>query len=51
MFDHRSITASALDRAQKFYDALLAPLGVPRVNRRARAIGYGERRHVDGAHF
>ncbi|GEP55439.1 VOC family protein [Reyranella soli] len=49
MFDHLSITASDLDRAQKFYDAVLAPLGVPRVNRRERAIGYGERRHVDGA--
>ncbi|HLM10832.1 MAG TPA: VOC family protein [Reyranella sp.] len=49
MFDHLSITASDLDRAEKFYDAILAPLGVPRVNRRARAIGYGERRHVDGA--
>ena len=49
MFDHLSITASDLDRAQTFYDAILAPLGVPRVNRRGRAIGYGERRHVDGA--
>ena len=49
MFDHLSITASDLDRAEKFYDAILAPLGVPRVNRRERAIGYGERRHVDGA--
>ena len=49
MFDHLSIKASDLDRAQAFYDAILAPLGVPRVNRRERAIGYGERRHVDGA--
>ena len=49
MFDHLSITASDLDRAQKFYDAILAPLGVPRVNRRERAIGYGERPRVDGA--
>ena len=29
MFDHLSITATDLDRAQKFYDAILAPLGVP----------------------
>ena len=49
MFDHLSITAKDLDRAQKFYDAVLAPLGVPRVNRRERAIGYGERLRVDGA--
>ena len=32
MFDHLSITASDLDRAQTFYDAILAPLGVPRVS-------------------
>jgi catechol 2,3-dioxygenase-like lactoylglutathione lyase family enzyme len=38
MFDHLSITASDLDRAQTVYDAVLAPLGVPRA----------ERRHVDG---
>ena len=49
MFDHLSITASNLDRAQEFYDAILAPLGVPRVNRRDRAIGYGERPRIDGA--
>src|SRR4029450_8330182 len=49
MFDHLSITASDLDRAQTFYDAILAPLGVPRVNRRERAIGYGERRPVHAA--
>lgn len=49
MFDHLSITTSDLDRAQRFYDAVLAPLGVPRVNRRERAIGYGERPTVDGA--
>jgi len=49
MFDHLSITASDLDRAQSFYDAVLAPLGVPRVNRRERAIGYGERGRGDAA--
>ena len=38
MFDHLSITASDLDRAQRFYDAILAPLGVPRVNRRDREM-------------
>jgi len=48
MFDHLSITTTDLDRAQSFYDAVLAPLGVPRVNRRERSIGYGERPATDG---
>lgn len=48
MFDHLSITTTDLDRAQSFYDAVLAPLGVPRVNRRERSIGYGERSGADG---
>lgn len=49
MFDHLSITTTDLDRAQRFYDAILAPLGVPRVNHRPHAIGYGERHGMDGA--
>ncbi|MCA0250438.1 MAG: VOC family protein [Proteobacteria bacterium] len=48
MFDHLSITTTDLDRAQSFYDAVLAPLGVPRVNRRERSVGYGERSGADG---
>ena len=48
MFDHLSITTTDLDRAQSFYDAVLAPLGVPRVNRRERSVGYGERPATDG---
>lgn len=48
MFDHLSITTTDLDRAQSFYDAVLAPLGVPRVNRRERSVGYGERPDADG---
>jgi catechol 2,3-dioxygenase-like lactoylglutathione lyase family enzyme len=43
MIDHLSITTTDLDRAQAFYDAVLAALGYPRVNRRANAIGYGVR--------
>lgn len=43
MLDHLSITVTDLDRAQIFYDAVLGALGYPRVNRRERAIGYGER--------
>lgn len=49
MFDHLSITATDLDRAQTFYDAVLATLGIARVNRRERSLGYGERRGTDGA--
>lgn len=43
MIDHLSITTTDLDRAQTFYDAVLAALGYPRVNRREHAIGYGVR--------
>jgi catechol 2,3-dioxygenase-like lactoylglutathione lyase family enzyme len=46
MLDHLSITATDLDRAQRFYDATMSALGYPRVYRNARGIGYGER---DGA--
>ncbi len=49
MFDHLSITTTNLDRAQRFYDVVLGTLGIPRVNRRAHAIGYGERHDIDGA--
>jgi catechol 2,3-dioxygenase-like lactoylglutathione lyase family enzyme len=43
MIDHLSITTTDLDRAQAFYDAALDALGYPRVNRRAKALGYGVR--------
>ncbi len=49
MFDHLSITTTDLDRAQRFYDAVLGTLGIPRVNRRERSVGYGERQGIDGA--
>lgn len=49
MFDHLSITTTDLDRAQRFYDAVLGALGIPRVNRRERSVGYGERHGTDGA--
>ena len=48
MIDHLSITTTDLDRAQTFYDSVLGGLGYPRVNRRERAIGYGERSRLDG---
>ena len=49
MFDHLSITTTDIDRAQRFYDAVLGTLGIPRVHRRDNAIGYGERHRTDGA--
>ncbi len=50
MLDHVSITVSDLERAARFYDAVMAALGVPCVNRGAEAIGYGirNRPHDDG---
>lgn len=49
MFDHLSITTTDLDRAQRFYDAVLGTLGIPRVYRRDDAVGYGERHRIAGA--
>jgi catechol 2,3-dioxygenase-like lactoylglutathione lyase family enzyme len=43
MLDHLSITVSELDRAQRFYDAVMGALRYPRVYRNERGIGYGER--------
>ena len=41
MLSHISLGVSDLDRAQAFYDAALAPLGVVRVWRFDDAVGYG----------
>lgn len=41
MFDHISLGVSDLDRAGAFYDAVLAPLGLVRLWRVTRAVGYG----------
>ncbi len=41
MLSHLSLGVSDLDRAQAFYDAALAPLGVVRVWRFDDAVGYG----------
>ncbi len=48
MLDHLSITTGDLDRAQRFYDAVLSALGYPRVYRSERGIGYGERGAAGG---
>lgn len=43
MLDHVSITVSDMDRAARFYDAVIGALGYPCVWRTANAIGYGHR--------
>jgi catechol 2,3-dioxygenase-like lactoylglutathione lyase family enzyme len=43
MLDHVSIAVADIPLAARFYDAVLAALGVPCVWREARAIGYGAR--------
>ena len=41
MLDHLSLGTSDLSRAIRFYDVVLAPLGVVRVWTHADAVGYG----------
>ncbi len=50
MLDHVSIVVTDLTKSAAFYDAVMAPLGVPCVWRLAMAIGYGTRNspHDDG---
>lgn len=43
MIDHVSITVTDLERAARFYDAVMAALGHPCVRRTAQGIGYGMR--------
>ena len=43
MFDHVSLAVTDIPRAQRFYDAVLGTLGIPRVWVEERAIGYGPR--------
>lgn len=51
MFDHVSLGVTDLDRAGAFYDAALAPLGVVRLWRAPRAVGYGPPGFVGEAPF
>ena len=56
MLDHVSLTVADLDRAERFYDAIFAALGVPKVGSdHANAwIGYGERsdaEHPERSYF
>jgi catechol 2,3-dioxygenase-like lactoylglutathione lyase family enzyme len=42
MIDHISIGVSDLERAARFYEAALAPLGLSRLVTRPRTIGFGK---------
>ena len=41
MFDHVSIGVKDIERARRFYDAALAPLGYERLSNSDTMIGYG----------
>jgi hypothetical protein len=43
MLDHVSITVTNIGVAEKFYDAIMTALGVPKVRRAELRLGYGER--------
>ncbi len=43
MLDHVSITVSDMAAAERFYDAVMAALGVVKVGGDSRWLGYGER--------
>jgi catechol 2,3-dioxygenase-like lactoylglutathione lyase family enzyme len=42
MIDHVSVGVADLERAARFYEAALAPLGLSRVVTRAATIGFGK---------
>ena len=44
MFDHVSIGVAQIDRAKRFYDAALRPLGYRRVSSAPDSLGYGQER-------
>jgi catechol 2,3-dioxygenase-like lactoylglutathione lyase family enzyme len=48
MLDHVYILASDMAAAERFYDAVMAALGVVKVGSRADWVGYGER--ADAGH-
>jgi catechol 2,3-dioxygenase-like lactoylglutathione lyase family enzyme len=48
MLDHVSITVTNIGAAEKFYDAIMGALGVPKVRKSELRLGYGER--CDGDH-
>ena len=46
MIDHVSIPVSDLTRSGRFYDAVLAPLGIKRIAVRPRTIGFGKQAKI-----
>ena len=48
MLDHISITVTDLDRAERFYDAVIAALDVPKAGRGNDSLSYGLR--CDASH-
>ena len=48
MLDHVSITVTDIGAAEKFYDATMSALSVPKVRKSEVRLGYGER--CDGDH-
>jgi len=42
MIDHVSVGVSDLERAARFYEAVLAPLGLTRLVRRPATLGFGK---------
>ncbi len=47
MIDHVSITVGDLERATRFYDAVMTVLGHPCVRRTPQGLGYGRRNRPD----
>ncbi len=47
MLDHVSITVHDIASAEPFYDAIMAALEVPKVQRAEDSLGYGERCRAD----
>src|SRR5260370_42500787 len=47
MLDHVSITVCDIAAAERFYDAIMAALGVVKVGARSDWLGYGERCRPD----
>jgi catechol-2,3-dioxygenase len=43
ILDHVSITVTNIGAAEKFYDAIMSALGVPKVRKSEVRLGYGER--------
>jgi catechol 2,3-dioxygenase-like lactoylglutathione lyase family enzyme len=43
MIDHISVGVSDLERSARFYEAVLAPLGLTRLVKRPATVGFGKR--------